>query len=65
MMDLLVLILIDLVFKRLLEDIENGRINCVITKDLSRLGKNYVTCGYYVGEYFLLKKLDISQCLIK
>ena len=44
-------------FKRLLEDIENGRINCVITKDLSRLGRNYVTCGYYVDEYFLLKKV--------
>lgn len=44
-------------FKRLIDDIEKGRINCVITKDLSRLGRNYVTCGYYVDEYFLLKKV--------
>ena len=44
-------------FKRLIGDIEKGRINCVITKDLSRLGRNYVTCGYYVDEYFLLKKV--------
>ena len=29
-------------FKRLLEDIENGKINCVITKDLSRLGRDYI-----------------------
>lgn len=39
-------------FRRLLRDIENGRINCVITKDLSRLGRNYSMTGYYTDEYF-------------
>lgn len=39
-------------FKRLLRDIERGRINCVITKDLSRLGRNYAMTGYYTDEYF-------------
>ncbi|MCL2671462.1 MAG: recombinase family protein [Clostridiales bacterium] len=33
-------------------DIEKGRINCVITKDLSRLGRNYSMTGYYTDEYF-------------
>ena len=32
-------------FKRMLSDIENGKINMVITKDLSRLGRNYIEVG--------------------
>ena len=39
-------------FQRMLKDIERGRINCVITKDLSRLGRNYSMTGYYIDEYF-------------
>jgi DNA invertase Pin-like site-specific DNA recombinase len=36
----------------MIRDIENGKINCVITKDLSRLGRNYTKTGYYTDEYF-------------
>lgn len=39
-------------FQRLLKDIEAGRINIVVTKDLSRLGRNYIQTGYYTEEYF-------------
>lgn len=39
-------------FERLIEDIELGKIDIVITKDLSRLGRNYVAVGYYMEEYF-------------
>lgn len=39
-------------FKRMKKDIEKGHINCVITKDLSRLGRNYSMTGYYTDEYF-------------
>ena len=39
-------------FQRLLSDIELGRIDVVITKDLSRLGRNYIQTGYYTEEYF-------------
>ena len=39
-------------FKRLIKDIENKKINLVITKDLSRLGRNYIYTGYYTEEYF-------------
>ena len=30
-------------FQRMIEDIEAGKINCVVTKDLSRLGRNYIS----------------------
>lgn len=39
-------------FKRMVQDIESGRINCVITKDLSRLGRNYVMTGQYTDFFF-------------
>ena len=39
-------------FKRLLSDIDNGSINMVITKDLSRLGRDYIQTGYYSEIYF-------------
>jgi len=50
-------------FQRLLIDIENGRINCVITKDLSRLGRDYIQCGYYVEQYFPQKKIRYISIL--
>lgn len=50
-------------FKRLLEDIEKGKINCVITKDLSRLGRDYIKCGYYIEQYFPLKKVRYISIL--
>lgn len=40
-------------FKRMIKDSENGKIDCIITKDLSRLGRNYVQSGYYTEEYFI------------
>ena len=39
-------------FKRMIRDIESGKVNCVITKDLSRLGRNYVEVGRYTDYYF-------------
>lgn len=39
-------------FKRMIQDIENKEIDCVVTKDLSRLGRNYLDCGYYLEIYF-------------
>lgn len=50
-------------FQRLLKDIESGRINCVITKDLSRLGRDYIQCGYYVEQYFPQKKIRYISIL--
>lgn len=41
-------------FQRMINDIEDGRINCVVTKDLSRLGRNYLMTGQYMEMYFPL-----------
>ena len=40
-------------FKKMIMDIEAGKINCVITKDLSRLGREIYKTGEYIEEYFL------------
>ncbi len=39
-------------FQEMLRDIETGKIQCVIVKDLSRLGRNYIDTGYYIQSYF-------------
>lgn len=39
-------------FMRMISDIEKGIINCVITKDLSRLGRDYIGIGNYIEKYF-------------
>lgn len=39
-------------FNRMISDIEAQRINMVITKDLSRLGRDYIKTGYYIENYF-------------
>ena len=44
-------------FKNLLSDIEKKKINVVITKDLSRLGRDYIKTGYYIEEYFVEKQI--------
>ncbi len=39
-------------FQRMKADIEDGKINCVITKDLSRLGRNHIETSIYIEMYF-------------
>lgn len=39
-------------FQRMLADIEAKRVNMVITKDLSRLGRDYILTGHYMERYF-------------
>lgn len=39
-------------FKRLINDIELKRVNMVITKDMSRLGRDYIGTGELVEKYF-------------
>lgn len=39
-------------FNRMLTDIENKTINMVVTKDLSRLGRDYIKTGHYIENYF-------------
>jgi len=44
-------------FQRMIQDIELGKINLVITKDLSRLGRDYIETGRYVEKYFPTKNI--------
>ena len=39
-------------FQSMLEDVNNKKINCVIVKDLSRLGRDHVMTGYYIETFF-------------
>ncbi|MDE6915878.1 MAG: recombinase family protein [Lachnospiraceae bacterium] len=39
-------------FKRMIEDIEAGRVNCVVVKDLSRFGRDYIESGRYIQKTF-------------
>lgn len=39
-------------FKRMISDIKAGRVNCVIVKDLSRFGRDYIESGRYIQKTF-------------
>lgn len=39
-------------FMEMLEDIKKGRIDCIIVKDLSRFGRNYIEVGRYIEKIF-------------
>lgn len=39
-------------WKRLLDDVKQGRVNCIIVKDLSRFGRNYMETGEYLEKVF-------------
>lgn len=42
-------------FQKMLKDIEEEKINCIITKDLSRFGRDHIDTGYYLERYFPTK----------
>jgi len=44
-------------FQKMLSDIECGKINCIIIKDLSRFGRNAIDTGYYLEKH--LPKLGV------
>lgn len=44
-------------FQEMISDIENKEINMVVTKDLSRLGRDYIDTGYYIEKYFPSKNV--------
>lgn len=50
-------------YKRMITDIEAGKINCVIFKDNSRLGRNYPELGKLMEEYFPQKKVRVISVL--
>lgn len=44
-------------FQQMLSDIEARLIDCVIVKDLSRLGRNSIDTGYYIEQYFRVHQI--------
>ena len=50
-------------FQRMIQDIENENINCIITKDLSRLSRNSFEANYYIELYFLEKNIRYISVL--
>lgn len=39
-------------FQQMLDDIKTGKVNCVVTKDLSRFGRNHIEVGKYIEKIF-------------
>lgn len=39
-------------FQKMIEDVKAGRTDCIIVKDLSRFGRNYLDAGEYIEKYF-------------
>ena len=35
-------------FQRMIRDAQSGKVNCIITKDISRLGRDYIRVGQYL-----------------
>lgn len=50
-------------FKRLIEDIESSKVDMVITKDMSRLGRDYIETGHYIEKYFPEKRVRYISIL--
>lgn len=50
-------------FNRMIKDIEENKINMVVTKDLSRLGRDYIKSGYYIEDYFPRKRVRYVSIL--
>ena len=50
-------------FQRMIGDIEAGKVNMVITKDLSRLGRDYIMTGHYMERYFPEKRVRYISLL--
>lgn len=50
-------------FQRMIKDVENEVINCIITKDLSRLSRNSFEANYYIELYFLERDIRYISVL--
>jgi len=44
-------------FQELIREVEEDKIGVILTKDLSRLGRNYLSTGYYIEHYFPSKNV--------
>ena len=49
-------------FQRMMQDVQTGKIQCIVVKDLSRFGRNFLEAGYYIET--LLPKLNVRLIAI-
>lgn len=49
-------------FQQLLQDISVGKIECVIVKELFRVGRDHITAGYYIEEFYPNEKCTLCIC---
>ena len=50
-------------FQQLMEDVNSGKINCIVVKDLSRLGRNYIETGRYLERIFPMLRVRFISVL--
>ncbi|MCI9079613.1 MAG: recombinase family protein [Lachnospiraceae bacterium] len=50
-------------FNEMMDKIKQGKLNCIIVKDLSRLGRNYLEAGNYLEQVFPLYKVRFISVL--
>ena len=50
-------------FQRMIRDIENKKVNMVIVKDSSRLGRDYIKFGEYIEKYFPQNRVRVISIL--
>lgn len=50
-------------FARMKQDIEDNKINMVLTRDLSRFSRNYVMAGFYLEDYFKVNNIRFVSVL--
>lgn len=50
-------------FQRMIKDIENKKVNMVIVKDSSRLGRDYIQFGEYIEKYFPQNNIRVISIL--
>ena len=46
-------------FQKLIADIDRGEVSCVVVKDLSRLGRNYIAVGYCIEVFFPMSRVRL------
>lgn len=51
-------------FRRMMQDVQEGRIRCIAVKDLSRLGRNYIETGNFIEKictFFDLRLISVNE----